>query len=88
MLSKTEAEGKMGWKWPCAPQNGPFSRVCAVQHSTGYPRMLSKEYLFWTGVRFTLRGQLKVNIQWALYCLVHNIEKILNFGRSYAMATA
>jgi len=37
--------------------------------------------------RFTLRGRLKVNIQWMLYCLVHNIEKILHFGRSYAMAT-
>lgn len=37
--------------------------------------------------RFTLRGRLKVNIQWMLYCLVHNIEKILNFGRSYALAT-
>lgn len=34
--------------------------------------------------RFTLRGQIKVNIQWMLYCLVHNIEKIINFGKSYA----
>ena len=30
--------------------------------------------------RFTLRGKIKVNIQWLLYCLVHNIEKILNYG--------
>ena len=36
--------------------------------------------------RFTLRGQTKVNIQWMLYCLVHNIEKIINYGKSYAMA--
>jgi hypothetical protein len=36
--------------------------------------------------RFTLRGQIKVNIQWMLYYLVHNIEKIANFGKSYAMA--
>lgn len=36
--------------------------------------------------RFTLRGQIKVNIQWILYCLVHNIEKIINFGKSYAMS--
>jgi len=28
--------------------------------------------------RFTLRGRNKVNIQWRLYCLVHNIEKIAN----------
>jgi hypothetical protein len=38
--------------------------------------------------KFTLRGRLKVNIQWMLYCLVHNIEKIVNYGKSYAMAPA
>jgi hypothetical protein len=26
--------------------------------------------------RFTLRGKDKVNAQWLLYCMVHNIEKI------------
>jgi Transposase DDE domain len=26
--------------------------------------------------RFTLRGQEKVNAQWQMYCLVHNIEKL------------
>jgi Transposase DDE domain len=30
--------------------------------------------------RFTLRGKIKVNIQWLLYCLVHNMEKILHYG--------
>jgi hypothetical protein len=30
--------------------------------------------------RFTLRGKLKVNIQWRLYCIIHNIEKIVNYG--------
>jgi transposase len=30
--------------------------------------------------RFTLRGKIKVNIQWLLYCMVHNIEKIVHFG--------
>jgi transposase len=35
--------------------------------------------------KFTLRGKIKVNIQWLLYCLVHNIEKIGNYGRSYSM---
>ncbi len=28
--------------------------------------------------RFTLRGQEKVNAQWQLFCLVHNIEKLRN----------
>jgi hypothetical protein len=36
--------------------------------------------------RFTLRGKIKVNIQWLMYCLVHNIEKILNYGMAYAQA--
>lgn len=33
--------------------------------------------------RFTLRGKAKVNVQWKLYCMVHNIGKIAN-----AMAAA
>lgn len=31
--------------------------------------------------RFSLRGRRKVQSQWQLYCLVHNIEKIKNYGR-------
>ena len=34
--------------------------------------------------RFTLRGKVKVNIQWLMYCLVHNREKIMNYGLGYA----
>ena len=30
--------------------------------------------------RFTLRGRTKVNAQWKLYCLVHNIEKLARAG--------
>jgi len=30
--------------------------------------------------RFSFRGKCKVNIQWMLYCMVHNIEKINNYG--------
>jgi transposase len=30
--------------------------------------------------RFTLRSKEKVDIQWRLYCIVHNIEKIANYG--------
>ena len=32
---------------------------------------------------FTLRGKIKVNIQWLLYCMVHNIGKIANYGTNY-----
>lgn len=30
--------------------------------------------------RFTLRTKEKVNVQWLFYSIVHNIEKIVNFG--------
>jgi len=35
--------------------------------------------------RFTLRGKIKVNIQWLLYCMVHNIEKIVHCGPELAV---
>ena len=30
--------------------------------------------------RFTLRTREKVNVQWVLYTIVHNIEKITKYG--------
>ena len=30
--------------------------------------------------RFTLRGQKKVDAQWKLYAMVHNIEKLAHYG--------
>ncbi len=30
--------------------------------------------------RFTLRGKTKVNAQWLMYCMVHNIEKYQHYG--------
>jgi transposase len=30
--------------------------------------------------RFTLRGKHKVNIQWVLYCMVHNLLKVHRYG--------
>jgi len=30
--------------------------------------------------RFSLRGKTKAQGQWRLYCMVHNIEKIMNYG--------
>ena len=30
--------------------------------------------------RFTLRGKTKVDGQWKLYCMVHNIEKLAHHG--------
>jgi hypothetical protein len=34
--------------------------------------------------RFTLRGKVKVGIQWKLYCLVHNIGKLARYSERYA----
>jgi hypothetical protein len=30
--------------------------------------------------RLTIRGKVKVNIQWLRYCMIHNREKIANYG--------
>jgi hypothetical protein len=30
--------------------------------------------------RFTLRTKEKVNIQWLLFCIVHNMSKIMRYG--------
>lgn len=34
--------------------------------------------------RFTLRGKTKVNTQWNLFCIVHNLTKIHRYGLRYA----
>ena len=34
-------------------------------------------------LRFTLRGKTKVNIQWNLYCIVHNIGKLYRYGAGF-----
>jgi len=31
--------------------------------------------------RFSLRGKRKVNAQWLMYCLVHNVEKLQHYGK-------
>jgi len=33
--------------------------------------------------RFTLRGNQKVNIQWKLYCIIHNLLKVHRFGPGF-----
>jgi len=34
--------------------------------------------------KFTLRGKRKVNVQWLLYCIVHNLLKVHRYGYEYA----
>jgi hypothetical protein len=33
--------------------------------------------------RFILRGKRKVNIQWNLFCIVHNMKKIQRYGPGF-----
>ncbi|MDK9706258.1 MAG: transposase [Desulforhopalus sp.] len=33
---------------------------------------------------FTLRGKAKVNTQWNLFCIVHNLIKIFRYGVGFA----
>jgi transposase len=33
--------------------------------------------------RFSLRGKVKVNSQWLMFCMVHNLKKIHQFGPDY-----
>ena len=34
--------------------------------------------------RFSLRGKVEVNAQWLMFCMVHNLKKIRQFGLSFA----
>jgi hypothetical protein len=34
--------------------------------------------------RFSLRGKRKVNTQWLLYCMVHNIDKVHRYAGTRA----
>lgn len=34
--------------------------------------------------RFSLRGKRKVDGQWKLFCIIHNIEKLKNYGKLVA----
>jgi hypothetical protein len=38
--------------------------------------------------RFTLRGRAKVDAQWKLYCIVHNIGKLARYGPSFSPTLA
>jgi len=33
--------------------------------------------------RFSLRGREKVQGQWQLYCTIHNIEKLMRYGKAF-----
>ncbi len=81
---------------PVAPEGRNYSQEMAAKIDTErgrkiYPRRTAIVEPVFANLRiqkllnrFTLRGKLKVNIQWLLYCMVHNIEKIAHFGYGFA----
>ena len=85
--------GKRKYLWvPIAVQLSNLSRRMAGKVDTEkgrkiYPRRIAIAEPVFANIRthkrldrFTLRGKVKVNIQWLLYCMVHNIGKIANYG--------
>jgi transposase len=90
-LSGRGAQRKYLWV-PIAVQLTNLSRKMAGKVDTEmgrkiYPRRIAIAEPVFANIRthkrldrFTLRGKVKVNIQWLLYCMVHNIGKIANYG--------
>jgi len=85
--------GKRKYLWvPIAVQLTNLSRRMAGKVDTEkgrkiYPRRIAIAEPVFANIRthkrldrFTLRGKIKVNIQWMLYCMVHNIGKIANYA--------
>ena len=84
---------KRKYLWvPVAVQLTNLSRRMAGKIDTEkgrkvYPRRIAIAEPVFANIRthkrldhFTLRGKVKVNIQWLLYCMVHNIGKIATYG--------
>ena len=90
-LTGRGAKKKYLWV-PIAVQLSNLSRKMAGKVDTEmgrkvYPRRIAIAEPVFANIRthkrldrFTLRGKIKVNIQWLLYCMVHNIGKIANYG--------
>jgi len=89
----TARSGKRKYLWvPIAVQLTNLSRKMAGKVDTEkgrkiYPQRIAIAEPVFANIRthkrldrFTLRGKIKVNIQWLLYCMVHNIGKIATYG--------
>jgi len=90
-LSGRGAKRKYLWL-PIAVQLTNLSRKMAGKIDTEmgrkiYPRRIAIAEPVFANIRthkrldrFTLRSKIKVDIQWMLYCMVHNIGKIVKYG--------
>jgi hypothetical protein len=68
---RTPAPGHRLTAWPAALQPTPRGTVEPVFANIRHNKRLA---------RLNLRGRAKVNAQWHLYCMVHNIEKLAGSG--------
>jgi len=97
-ISKKGKRGKRKYLMiPVANERRNYSQEMAAKMDTErgremYPHRIKIAEPVFANIRtqkrldcFTLRGKIKVNIQWLLYCMVHNIEKIANFGPEFAV---
>lgn len=62
------AAGRAMYAMRLAIAEPPFAHICRVMGLD----------------RFTLRGRDKVNSQWNLFCIVHNLKKIHRYGKGFA----
>ncbi len=77
-------------KLPTKPPTRSQQMIAKIDNEQGrkqYSRRLAIVEPVFANIRtqkgldhFTLRGKKKVNIQWLLYGMVHNIEKIVHYG--------
>lgn len=72
---KDDASERMRWKFDSPVGRALYSRRIATVEPV-FGNLQNKGMR-----RFTLRGRTKVNAQWQLFTMVHNIEKIAHVGR-------
>jgi transposase len=95
-INKKGAGKRKNLMIPVAPQSRNYSQEMAAKIDTErgrkiYHRRIAIVEPVFANIRtqkglnrFTLRGKIKVTIQWLLYCIVHNIEKIAHRGYGFA----
>lgn len=89
-ISKVRVIAFIGRKAPDAPESATARMKRKIDSPDGrrrYGRRLAIVEPVFANIRhnkrlnrFTLRGRRKVDTQWKLYCLVHNIEKLMKYG--------
>lgn len=62
------AAGRALYSLRVAIAEPPFAHICRVMGLN----------------RFSLRGKKKVNVQWNLFCIVHNLKKVARYGPQFA----